>query len=281
MTGVGAATSLDVGGEVFDIEHRAAVFGVLCGDDLRSTLDLLRRAEQLIDEGADVLDLGEAPPPAELSFPGCSEYDWVESAAEQLGDRFDVPVAAVARHPFVVRQAARSGVSVVSDPTGGNDPDYLTAVADLGLSLVVKAPTAGRGLGRPGSAGEAHRLLELPGTVRSFLAERAARAEAAGVPRHRILLDAGVDAGAPVAEARHLLQGCAELVALGYPVVLSTVTSGEPLAGQSPDPWPVTAAQAFAIGSGCRVLRTTDVRGARRVADVLAEILAARREEPE
>jgi dihydropteroate synthase len=275
MNSVSAATTLDLGGRLFDVEFRAVVFGVL--DTKASRRALLGQADRFVAEGADGLELGSYPYPTPPG--GGAEYDdGLDGRVRNLVRRFEVPFAVVTSSAEVVRLAARSGVSIVSDRTGRGDATYFTSVARLGLALIATAPPIGRGLGRPGSPGEADRLLELAGSVRAFLAERAARAEAAGVDRRRILLDAGVDVAAPVSEARHLLQGCSDLVALGYPVVLSTVTAAEsPGAGDSA-PWPVTAAQAVAIGSGCRVLRTTDVRRARRVADVMAEILAARRE---
>src|SRR4029450_432862 len=62
---------------------------------------------------------------------------------------------------------------------------------------------------------------DLVGEVCRFLADRAAQAEAAGIPRSRIMGDAALDLGKPDPQSLVLLRESARLVALGYPVYLS------------------------------------------------------------
>jgi len=113
-----------------------------------------------------------------------------------------------------------------------------------------------------------------------FCAERAGWAEAAGIPRRRIMVDAGLDLGKTEPMSLELLRASDRLAALGYPVFLSA--SNKRFLGQVLD-LPVeqrrlasVAAHAQGIALGCRVLRAHDVRGSRRVADVMAAILEAR-----
>ena len=103
-------------------------------------------------------------------------------------------------------------------------------------------------------------------TVLAFLAERAARAEAAGIPAERIMVDAGLDLGKTEPQSLELLRASDQLAALGYPVFLSAsnkrflgvvldLRRGGAAAGRT---WPPTPS---ASRSGCRVLRAHDVRG--------------------
>lgn len=90
------------------------------------------------------------------------------------------------------------------------------------------------------------------------LVERARAAEALGLPPGCVLLAPVLPSGPG------LLATVRRLAALGYPLVYSP--------GNDPGP----AALATAVTGGCRIVRTADVRAARRVCDVLAAILEAR-----
>jgi dihydropteroate synthase len=105
--------------------------------------------------------------------------------------------------------------------------------------------------------------------VRAFLREAAARLEASGVGRHRILLDPGVGFGKTVAQNFSLLACQAELLSLGYPLMAawSRKSSLGAVLGAPGQPAPeaqrVTASVAaalLAVERGARVLRVHDVR---------------------
>ena len=93
------------------------------------------------------------------------------------------------------------------------------------------------------------------------------------------LLDAGLDLGKTPEMSAELLRHSTDLADLGWPVLLSASNKGflGALHGTEVDDrgegtW---AAQALGIAGGCRILRVHDVRGARRVADLMAAVLAA------
>ena len=109
--------------------------------------------------------------------------------------------------------------------------------------------------------------------------ERAQRAEAVGIPRDRIILDAGLDLGKTPDQSLELLRGSGKLAALGYPLLLSASNKTFLGALLGLD---VTmrgdaslAAAALGIARGCRILRVHDVAGTVQVRDVLCEVLAA------
>jgi dihydropteroate synthase len=115
--------------------------------------------------------------------------------------------------------------------------------------------------------------------VHEFLRLRGAQAEAAGIPRERIMVDAGLDLGKTEPQSLTLLRHSDRLAQLGYPVFLSASNKrflwrlldvDVDRAGAG-----TLAAHALGVGLGCRVLRCHDVRAGRRVADVMARVLAA------
>ncbi len=92
------------------------------------------------------------------------------------------------------------------------------------------------------------------------------------------MLDAGLDLGKTPSMSAELLRHSGDLPAMGYPVLLSASNKGflgtlvrTEVDDRREATW---AAHALGIGAGCRILRVHDVRGARRVADLMAAVLA-------
>ena len=115
--------------------------------------------------------------------------------------------------------------------------------------------------------------------VCEFLADRARRAESAGIPAERIVVDAGLDLGKTWEQSLELLRRSDALAALGYPLLLSA--SNKPFLGKLLD-LEITerrdaslAATALGVARGCRIVRAHDVRGTRRVCDTIAAVLEA------
>jgi dihydropteroate synthase len=115
--------------------------------------------------------------------------------------------------------------------------------------------------------------------VCAFLRAAAARAEAAGIPADRIVVDAGLDLGKTWPQSLCLLRASDTLAGLGYPLLLSA--SNKTFLGRLLDldvadrRLASHAAHALGVARGCRLLRVHDVRGARRVVDVLAAVMGA------
>ncbi len=274
---------LELGDHRFDVTHRALVMGILNRTpdsffDQGTYFDFdsfVRKAEGLVEAGADFLDVGgmKAGPGPEVSV--AEEIDRVVPAVEALVSRFDLPISVDTFRGQVARACYAAGAVIGNDISGFADPEYLPAAAAHQASVVVchirLAPRV------PDPHPEYRDLLD---DVRDFLAERASWAEAAGIPRSRIMVDAGLDLGKTEPMSAELLRNSDDLVSLGYPVFLSA--SNKRFLGVLTDTEvdqrrePTASAHALGIALGCRILRAHDVRGSRRVADVMAEILAAR-----
>lgn len=240
----------------------------------------LAKAEQLVLEGADILDVGgvKAGPGPEVSE--AEELERVVPAVAALVARFDVAVSVDTWRSRVLREALAVGAVVANDISGFADPDYLAAAAAAGASVVATHVRLGPRIPDPEPV-YPEGVLQ---AVRTFLAGLAARAEAAGIPRERIILDAGLDLGKTEAQSLELLRASDDLVGLGYPVLLSASNKrflGQLLGTAVTDRREAShAAHALGLALGCRVLRAHDVRGARRTADAMAAVLAAAEESP-
>lgn len=267
----------------YDITYRALVMGIL-NRTPDSFFDqggywsfdaFLATAERLVDEGADFLDVGgvKAGPGPEVTEQ--EELDRVLPAVGALVARFDLPVSIDTWRASVARAAYAAGAVVGNDISGFADPDYLPAAVEAGASVVATHIRLAPRVPDPEP-----RYDDLVGDVCAFLADRAAAAEAAGLPADQIMVDAGLDLGKTEPQSLELLRSSDRLVDLGYPVFLSASNKrflGALVGAEVTDRREASlAAHALGIGLGCRILRAHDVRGSRRVADVMAAILEAR-----
>ncbi|MCK4176508.1 dihydropteroate synthase [Aciditerrimonas ferrireducens] len=273
---------LRLGTRRYDLTSRALVMAVLNRTpdsfyDKGATFAFdafLRRAEQVVAEGADLLDVGgvKAGPGPEVSL--AEELDRVVPAVEALVARFDLPVSVDTWRAEVAAACFEAGAVLGNDISGFADPDYLPAAAKAGASVVCTHIRLAPRVPDP----EPH-YEDLLGEVRAFLLERAQRAERAGLGSDQIVLDAGLDLGKTASQSLALLRVSGQLAQLGYPLLLSA--SNKTFLGVLLD-LPVDrrgeaslAAAALGIIRGCRVLRVHDVARTRQVRDCLAALLDA------
>ena len=267
----------------YDIRYRALVMGILnrTPDSFFDQGDywdfdaFLAKAERLVAEGADFLDVGgvKAGPGPEVTE--AEELERVIPAIEALASRFDLPISVDTWRASVARAAYAAGAVVGNDISGFADPDYLPAAAAAGASVVATHIRLAPRVPDPEPVYD-----DLVPDVCAFLADRAARAVAAGIPPERVMVDAGLDLGKTEPQSLELLRSSDALVALGHPVFLSASNKrflGVLVGTEVTERREATlAAHALGIGLGCRILRAHDVRGSRRVADVMAAVLEAR-----
>ena len=272
---------LALGDETFDVTHRALVMGVLnrTPDSFYDAGryfaldDLLARADAMVTDGADLFDVGGVKAGPGEPVGEQEELERVVPAIEALRARFDLPLSVDTWRSGVLDAALDAGACVANDISGFADAGYLDIAARHRASVVATHIRLAPRVADP--------TPEYPGgvvdAVVAACAELAQRAEAAGIPRERIMVDAGLDLGKTEPMSLELLRASDMLAALGYPVLLSASNKrflGEILGLDVADRRLASvAAHAQGIALGCRILRVHDVKGSRRVADLMATIL--------
>lgn len=270
-------------GHRYDITHRALVMGILNrtpdsffdGGQYFDFEGFVAKADRLVADGADFLDVGgvKAGPGPEVGTE--EELERVVPAVVALRERFDVPISVDTWNPVVLREALAAGADVGNDISGFAHPDYLPICAEFGASVVATHIRLGPRIPDPEPVYD-----DLLVDVRAFLADRARAALDAGIPHERIMVDDGLDLGKTEPQSLELLRSSDQLAALGYAAFLSASNKrflGELLGLDVTDRREAShAAHVLGITLGCRVLRAHDVRGARRTADVVAELLERR-----
>ena len=216
--------------------------------------------DQLLAEGADILDIGgESTRPGSLTPSEADEWARVEPAlrhALTLG----VPVSVDTSSPLVIRNALDLGVDIINDVRALQHPGALEALVRSGVAAGVCLMHM---QGEPATMQVAPAYDDVAAEVGAFLEERLTVLRAQGVADERIALDPGYGFGKTVAHNLDLLRRQRELLALGRPLLvglsrkscLGTVT-GRPVNQRLV---PSVAAALAAVAQGAKVVRVHDV----------------------
>jgi dihydropteroate synthase len=237
----------------------------------------LRRAAELVEQGADLLDVGgvKAGPGPEVSED--EELDRVIPSIEALHARFDVAISCDTWRAGVLDAACAAGAVVGNDISGFGDPDYLTVAAKHRASVVATHIRL-----KPRVPDPEPVYVDLVADVDAFLVDRAARARAAGLAPEQICVDAGLDLGKTPAMSAVLLRESAVLARHGHVLLLSASNKrylGDLLdLGIDERREASLASVAYGVMQGCRVVRVHDVAGSVKVCRMVEAILARRAE---
>ncbi|MDP8969970.1 MAG: dihydropteroate synthase [Actinomycetota bacterium] len=272
---------LQLGARRYDVRVRPLVMGILnrtrdsfYDRGAHFQLDaFLRRAEQLVADGADLLDVGARA--AGIGTRRVSEQEESDLASESIAAlvaRFDLPVSVDTWRSPVAAAAFEAGAVVGNDLSGFSDPAYLPITAAAGATIVathIRLP--------PQVPDPDPHYDDVVEDVAKALAALGVRAEGAGIPRERILVDPGLDLGKTWQQSLDLLAGCDRFAAIGYHLLVAPsnkIFLGRLLAADKYQREVGTAAAcAVAVHLGARVIRVHDARLGRHVAEVTAACL--------
>jgi dihydropteroate synthase len=272
-----------LGDVVHDLTTRTLVMGILNRTpdsfyDAGETFELdalVRRAGDLVEQGADILDIGgvKAGPGPEVGE--AEELDRVIPSIEAVHARFDVPISCDTWRASVLDAACAAGAVLGNDISGFADPAYLPVAARHGASVVGTHIRLAPRVPDPEPVYD-----DLVGDVAAFLVDRAQWAEAAGLAVDQIAIDAGLDLGKTPAMSSVLLRESDTLATLGYVLLLSASNKrflGDLLGLDIGDRREVSlAAVAYGVAHGCRIVRVHDVQGSVHVCRVMQAILDER-----
>ena len=275
---------LCLGDREYDITTRALVMGIVNRTpdsffDQGRYFDMdasLKLAEELVTDGADIIDVGgvKAGPGPEVGLE--EELERVIPSIEALRARIDVPLSVDTWRADVAREAYAAGAVVGNDISGFADPEYLPISAAANAAVVA---THIRLAPRVRDPEPEYPDDDVVTAVSDFLVDRARRAELAGIPPERVVLDAGLDLGKTWQQSLELLRASDRLAALGHPLLLSASNKtflGRFLELEIDERNEASlAAAALGVTLGCRIVRAHDVKGTRRVCDVLAAVFEA------
>ena len=241
----------------------------------------IRHARRMVEEGADLLDVG-----GESSRPGAepvgtrAQEDRVLPVIEGIRD-LGVPLSIDTTNARVAEAALDAGADWINDISSlTGDPEMAPLAAERGCPVVLMHMR-----GDPGTMQTDTGYDDVVREVLDYLLERVDVAASAGIGRDRVLIDPGIGFGKAPGHNLSLLRAVPAFVRTGFPVLVGASRKsflgacfgqrpGERLEGS------LAAALAAAAG-GAQVVRVHDVDATRRALDVFAGIARGAGEDAE
>ena len=263
------------GSAAYDLSVRTHVMGILNvtpdsfsdGGKFASTKSAVDRALQMIDEGADFIDVGgESTRPGSESIPLAEEIRRTIPVIEAIVRMSAVPISIDSYKSSVARAALEAGATIVNDISG--------LTFDVKMADTISSHRAAAVLmhmqGRPKSMQQNPVYENVTREVKDFLTKQVAAARLAGI--EQIIIDPGIGFGKTLEHNIQLFRELRELASLRCPVLVGAsrksfigailnVPVDERLEGTA-------AAVAVSILNGAHIIRVHDVKAMRRVAAV-------------
>jgi len=243
-----------------------------------STAAAADHAMRLVEQGADVLDIGgESTRPGAEPVGEAEEIERVAPVIAAVRARWGGPISVDTMKPAVACAAVAAGATMWNDVTAlSQAPDSLAVAAELGCAVVLMHMK-----GEPRTMQADPRYGDVVAEVRDCLRDRAGAAMAAGVARERIWLDPGIGFGKTLEHNMALTARLGELVALGFPVLYAasrkrTIQAVDPTAVEATDRLGGSLALALeGARRGARMVRVHDVRETVQALKLQAAVVAA------
>ena len=251
----------------FDFSRQVAVMAVINRTpdsfyDKGATFALDRAVESALragDQGADWVDIGGVPFGRGPVVTTAEEIDRVVPAVAAItAARPELVISVDTNNAEVAAAAIDAGAAVINDTSGLADPRMADVIARSQAHVVIT-----HSVGPPRAEKPAAHYDDVVGEVRSFLVERMARAEAAGVPLERLIIDPGHDLDKNTLHTLEITRRLDELASIDVPLLVAV--SNKDFIGESIDrpqgerlPGSL-AAMTACILKGARIVRMHDI----------------------
>ena len=249
------------GNSLFRWGRRTYVMGIInlspdsfSGDGCTSLDSALQKARQMVEEGADIIDVGgESTRPGAGAVAAEEELRRVIPLIAGISGNIGVPASIDTCKPEVALQALEAGAGMINDISGCNmDPGMLKLAAHKAVPIILTSNQRGQ------------QITDIVGAVIAQLKDLIERASAAGVRPENIIIDPGVGFGKTLEQNLEIVRRLEELQVLGRPVLLGTSRKSfiAAVAGASAQERALGTAASLAIGisRGADIVRVHDVR---------------------
>lgn len=248
--------------------------GKLFGADGAKMDVVLRTAEDMLRDGATILDVGgESTRPGAAVVAEQEELDRVVPVVEALVERLGAIVSVDTSTPAVMRETAAVGAGMINDVRGLEREGALQAAADTGLPICLMHMQ-----GTPQTMQANPDYSDVVDEVIEYLADRVAACEALGIARERLIVDPGFGFGKTVEHNLRLLADLPLFTKLSLPLLvgMSRKSMLDKITGRGVDErlaGSITLA-ALAAERGAHIIRVHDVRES---SDALAVVNALKK----
>jgi dihydropteroate synthase len=246
--------------------------------------EAIQRAQMMIEEGADIIDIGgESTRPGSEPVGRAEQMSRVLPIIEKLHYRLPQHclISIDTTKAKVAEAALKAGAAMVNDISAGrDDPEMFEIVARANVPIVLMHMQ-----GTPKTMQDNPSYTDVVSEVVSFLQAQAAKARRAGIHQENIIIDPGIGFGKRKQDNLQLMAELDRFVRTGYPVLLGTSrkrfmgkicgeTRPTELLGAT------IATTAFGVSKGVKIFRVHDVRPNRQAADLITAVISIADGEP-
>ena len=235
----------------------------------------VERGLQMVDEGADIIDIGgESTRPGAESIEASVELKRVLPVIESLVKQVKIPISIDTTKAKVAKLALASGAEIVNDISALHGDKKMTkTIKDTGAAVILMHMR-----GNPRNMQQGNLVYNnLMGEITDFLKKSSEKALKAGIEKDCLVIDPGIGFGKTPEDNYKIIKNLSQLKELGMPVMIGTsrksfigkVTGGEPEQRLEGTAATVTAA----IMNGCHIVRVHDVAAMKKVAAVTDAIV--------
>ena len=266
-----------IGNREFDLEHHFYMMGILNvtpdsfsdGGKFNSLDSAMYQAEKLINDGADILDVGgESTRPGHERISEEEEIERICQVIDRLKMQFDIPISLDTYKPGVAKVGIQVGADMINDIWGLKwDTSMADVIAGSGVACCLMHNR------KEGS------YVDLMKDVKQDLQDSIEIARAAGIETDKIIIDPGIGFAKDLEQNLLMMKDLKQLKDLGYPVLLGT--SRKSMIGMTLD-LPVDqreegtiATSVIGLKAGCSIFRVHDVQKNLRALQMADAILKA------
>ncbi|MGN1400779.1 MAG: dihydropteroate synthase [Bacillus sp. (in: firmicutes)] len=270
-----ADTILSCGPYQLDYSKKTLVMGILNitpdsfsdGGSYRSVEEAVIKAKKLVEDGADIIDVGgESTRPGHTFIPAKEELERVLPVIKALSKEVPVPISIDTYKAEVAVRAVEAGAHIINDVWGGMaDEKMASAAAELGVPFIIthNRPNTSYGAFIRDAFGDVYKAIQ--------------SAQQAGVKEKNIILDPGIGFAKTLDMNLEMMRNLDHFSALGYPVLLGTSRKSmiggilnlpvdERLEG-------TIATVCYGIQKGCHIMRVHDVKEVSRAARMMDALM--------
>lgn len=266
---------INCGGEQLDMNSKTWIMGILNvtpdsfsdGGRFNNEDDAINRVEQMVREGADIIDIG-----AESTRPGHEKVDTDEELRrvlpiiQSIKQKVNQPISIDTYKAEVAKQAIEAGAAIINDVWGAKaDPNMADVAAHYNVPIILMHNRSNKNYNH------------LMNDIISDLHESIKIAKNAGVRDEQIILDPGIGFAKTYEQNLEVMRHLHLIVDMGYPVLLGT--SRKSFIGLTLD-LPVEermegtgATICLGIERGCQMIRVHDVKEMTRMAKMMDAML--------
>jgi dihydropteroate synthase len=243
------------------------------GGRFQTTDAAVARAVRLVEEGADLLDIGaESTKPGSIAISEVEERRRLIPVVEAVAKAVSVPISVDTSKAAVAKAAIEAGASIVNDVTAlWGDAAMADVVAETGAGVVLMHMR-----GTPQTMQESPQYDDVVEDLSAFFDERIRYATGRGIARRQIILDPGIGFGKLLLHNLDLIAQLRTFTRFDRPVLIGVSRkafvgkiTGRPVEDRL---WGTAAAVDLAVEHGAQVLRVHDVQAMKDVVNVAAAI---------